>query len=131
MNTFNELPGSVGARLIVLQDDPKPPVAAVQEWEAMAEAQGKITAARLQSARAGDCFALEDRNTMVDSWRKVFAVCDGTDFVLYCQQGLLIDEPGQGVKEGHQSIAELVDEFDEAHGFYYRPPALRRRPSAH
>lgn len=130
MNTFSELPGSIEARRIVLQSDPEPPVPFVIEWEALAEKQGKITAERLKNARAGDYFALEDRNTMVDTWRKVFAVCGGNDFVLYCKQGLLIDEPSQGVNEGHQSMESLLEEFDETHGFYYRPPLLRRRPAA-
>lgn len=130
MDTFDLLPGSAQSRRIVLQPDPEPPVEAVEEWDALAANQGRVTAERLRDALAGEYFALEDRNSMADSWRRIFIVCDGTDFVLYCQKGMLIDEPSQGVLEGHQSISSLVDEFDEEHGFYYRPPLLRRPPTS-
>lgn len=78
----------------------------------------------LRNSSPGDVFALRDRNEVSAPWRKVFVVRDeGNDqFVLFNDEGKLIDEEVQeGLPNGRHGVENLVEEFSEE-GFFYGPP---------
>lgn len=105
-------------------------VSAVPSWDVLARSQQPLSEEVLKSATAGQFFALEDRNIMSEAWRPVFVVHDGESdsFVVFDRRGYLIEEPSEGLKDGRQSVKDLVEEYSDA-GFYYRPPKLRPSPS--
>lgn len=110
-----------------------PPVAGlstVPSWEEVARDQGDVDEDVLRKAVIGSFFALDDRNVVsMQTWRRVFAICDGNDFVLYDAQGRLIDEPSDGVVGGRQDKETLVEEFSATGFFFYRPGKVRPQPA--
>lgn len=102
----------------------------VLPWDFLARTQPPITKEVLSSATPGQAFALEDKNVMSEPWRKIIIVRDSASesFAVFDQQGRLIVEPQDGLKNGRQSVSELLEEFAEE-GYYYRPPTLRSSPS--
>ncbi|MGA1354662.1 MAG: hypothetical protein ACO32I_07825 [Candidatus Limnocylindrus sp.] len=106
-------------------------VATVPSWDQLARSQPSVECELLLNAASGAVFALDDRNLMSMPWRHVFAVRDGDDFVIYDENGLLIDEPSAGVKGGRQSAEELVAEFTADGTYYYRPGRARNAPALH
>lgn len=102
------------------------------EWEDVARSQGTVNLARLRAATPGTTFALEDRNTMIESWRRVFVVIptDGEEHALvYDARWELIDEPSAGVANGKHVWVDFLDEFGDPESeplVFYRAPHLRR-----
>lgn len=97
-------------------------------WETLARQQAnQITEEVLRESQTGSIFALDDRNLVSMPWRRVFVVRDGPDFVLLDTNGVLIEEPHDGVAAGRQAVDELIDEFS-VDGYYYRPGKLARNP---
>lgn len=105
-------------------------VSVVPSWDVLARSQQPLSEQVLQSATPGQFFALEDRNIMSEGWRPVFVVRDSASesFVVFDRRGYLIVEPSEGLKDGRQSVTDLVEEYSDS-GFYYRPPKLRPSPS--
>lgn len=97
-------------------------------WEEVAATQGLTSVQLLFHSHAGQAFALEDRNTFAESWRRVFVVprrFEGPEFVeVFDSRSNPIDEPSHGVKNGLQLATEFADECYD----YYRLPELRQPP---
>lgn len=104
-------------------------VSKVEEWVLLARTQPAIDEQELKNAKAGDYFALEDRNFIAMPWRRVYVVCNGDEFVIFDQQGQLIAETNDDGKadNGRHPIGEVVNEFSQE-GFWYRPPKWRPSP---
>lgn len=96
-------------------------VTQLPQWLDVASKQRKVTEEVLQSSASGDFFALRDRNSVTEAWRRVFVVRDDDHFVLFSEEGKVIDEGEDGVPNGRQSVAKLVEEFSPD-GFFYGPP---------
>lgn len=101
-------------------------VQVVENWLQLAQRQGSITLDRLQNARSGTYFAMEDRNTVSLPWRRIYLVRENDAYVIYDEDGWLLDEPTSGCKGGRDSVSEVLDYFGEKDGLYYRPPNFRR-----
>lgn len=104
----------------------------VADWEELARTQGCVDVQRMKEADPGTTFALEDRNTTAESWRRVFVVApeEGEeDALVFDTRWRLIHEASAGVVRGKQPWVDLQAEFgdpDSEEGVYYRTPHLRR-----
>ena len=92
------------------------------DWQQCAATQVLPEYANFSDADEGDMFAMEDRNSLASEWpgRKVFIGFGGDCVYVFNENGILIDEPDEGVRKGCQAFSEGEDHFqgDVSEGYY-------------
>ena len=106
-------------------------------WEMVAASQpaadddDAITADNFTEADEYDVFAMNDRNSFAQEWpnRRIFVVLGDGCVHIFNEQGVAINEPGEGVIEGRQDLDGDSGFLADWTSDYYRLPVEAEEPA--